>query len=347
MMGKRIIMVVAALAAASAGDDLVAFVDGWCAKTGGSREPRVVVYNRIEKTGSTTLTELLRAFARQRVYVDGSVVNLGPAFWHDAVLTSPARRAQLVANVANALARAANETVVAIGHLDYGAAADLAPGDFGGEAIGRFNVFRSCDARTRSALVYHAADKANATACAATDDCSERQRATLAREASAQRDRALTARDGTVDVARALRSYDAVGLVEDLAGTLDVMHCAFPSLFTHRPRPGARGGPRMNACDQKARACAARGEAVSDRVRALCAAGDDAAVAAARALFGALLARIRAPGGRACCRTARPPSAAAPPEATRKRTKRVGSRDRLQAEKFMRTSLVAPSFAPA
>ena len=139
-------------------------------------------------------------------------MNLGPAFWHDAVLTSPARRAQLVANVAHALERAANETVVAIGHLDYGAAADLAPGDFGGEAIGRFNVFRSCGARTRSALVYHAADKANATACAATDDCSERQRLTLAREASAQRDRALTARDGTVDVARALRSYDAVGL---------------------------------------------------------------------------------------------------------------------------------------
>ena len=72
-------------------DDLEAFADAWCERNRRTQEPRVVIYNRLPKAGSTTLINLItaKALASRPGRTKLGVVELEKEFWKDRMRESP------------------------------------------------------------------------------------------------------------------------------------------------------------------------------------------------------------------------------------------------------------------
>ncbi|KAJ1461056.1 hypothetical protein M885DRAFT_612225 [Pelagophyceae sp. CCMP2097] len=299
---------------AAGGASTAATVARWCARNVASPEPSALIYNRLAKTGGTTMFLVIekQMEAKRRAF---SVLHL------NSTLVRHAQRRDWMAGYAahvrahlDAKRAAPGVRAVVVGHF---ALDPSFPRDAFGAAHGweRMQLFRDCASRAQSNLVYNLYESGSArrarrkktlgayqarllphtenltvAECLRNVACLERHR---------QRWLPLTRYQtsmlgGTHVFANLVEGYHAFGFIDQLEETFDVLRCAYPSVFKSAR---ARAAKRANSCSGghcrwDDGATALFREACADENRFL---------ARARKLFEALhAAATEAP--QACCR---------------------------------------------
>ena len=272
-------------------DDISEYAEAWCAQNRKTPEPRVVVYNRLPKAGSTTMISIIKDQVKQnrQIQVQGC----------DKCDASKMQE-QLSKN--EGLHPRARRFVV-IGHnLEWRGL---------GAAFENLQLFRACSERCKSNLAWvlpnnpahltgpptkqTLASDARARACLGNATCfrEARQDRQFARVAL----KYMGAANATEALRALLEQYAAFGFIERLRESLELFECVFPSVFrgaasaahTHEHQNKAPGPARVSWTREVSRAIDAQCRE------------EESFLSPAREVFSALHRRARE-NKSACCR---------------------------------------------